>query len=85
MTNAGFTQNDTAIRPVIEFGEFSYENIHVQKAKQDPESLLNWMITMIELYKDLPERSYGQWEILDTGSKEALANIPGIRRNINNS
>lgn len=71
--NAGFTESDDPIRPVIDHGEYSYTEMNVQGSKEDPASLYNWMLEMISLRKDLPEISLGNWESIDLGSENILA------------
>lgn len=71
--NGGFTENDTAVRPVIDDGAYSYEKVNVEDAKSDPGSLLNWTIQMVELRKNSPEISYGSWEFVDTDTDNVLA------------
>lgn len=71
--NAGFTNNDKAVRPVISAGPFGYKNINVAREQSDLQSLLNWTIKMVKLRKDCPEIGYGAWEILDIDSDNILA------------
>lgn len=70
--NAGFTESRKAVRPVIDFGEYSYEKVNVADQKADSTSLLQWMTEMIDLRKSSPEISYGNWEILDVEPEEVL-------------
>lgn len=70
--NAGFTESRKAVRPVIDFGKYSYEKVNVADQKADSTSLLRWMTGIIDLRKSSPEISYGNWEILDVEPEEVL-------------
>jgi maltose alpha-D-glucosyltransferase/alpha-amylase len=71
--NAGFTNNDKAVRPVINSGPFGYKDVNVADELQNEQSLLHWTIRMVKLRKDCPEIAYGSWEMPDTGSDNVLA------------
>jgi maltose alpha-D-glucosyltransferase / alpha-amylase len=71
--NAGFTNNDKPVQPVINTGVFKYADINVSDEQADSSSLLNWTVKMVKLRKKCPEISFGQWDILDTGSEGILA------------
>jgi maltose alpha-D-glucosyltransferase/alpha-amylase len=70
---AGFTKSEKPVRPVIDKGPYSYEQINVERQRRDPNSLLNWMIRMIRLRKECPEIGWGDWKVLHTGSPSVLA------------
>jgi maltose alpha-D-glucosyltransferase/alpha-amylase len=70
--NAGFSQADTTIRPVIDEGEYSYHKVNVADQRQDSSSLLNWTARMIRMRKDCPAIGLGDWEILDAGASSVL-------------
>ena len=71
--NAGFTNNDKAVRPVINSGPFGYKDVNVADELKDEQSLLHWTMRMTKLRKDCPEIAYGTWEMPDTGSDNVLA------------
>jgi len=71
--NAGFTSADTAFRPVINTGEYGYQNLNVAKQFRDPNSFLNWTSKMIKLRKSCPEIGLGDYTLLDSGSPDILA------------
>jgi maltose alpha-D-glucosyltransferase / alpha-amylase len=71
--NAGFSQADSVVRPLVSRGPFAYENVNVEEQQRDPDSLLGWMTGMIRLRKQCPEIGWGDWRILPTGSRNVLA------------
>jgi len=71
--NAGFSQADSLVRPVVSRGPFSYENVNVEEQQREPDSLLRWMTGMIRLRKQCPEIGWGDWRIVPTGSRSVLA------------
>lgn len=70
--NGGFSKADQLINPVVSHGYYAYEHTNVENQRRDPNSLLNWMTTLIRLRKECPEIGYGDWEIMDTGYTEIL-------------
>ncbi|GAB3165412.1 alpha-amylase family protein [Telluribacter humicola] len=72
---AGFSEADELIHPVIDEGPYSYQHLNVEAQKRDPHSLLNWMTSLIRLRKECPEIGWGEWEILDTGEPKILGMI----------
>ncbi|GAB3528363.1 alpha-amylase family protein [Pontibacter brevis] len=70
--NAGFSQADKLVLPVIEEGPYSYKHVNVENQRRKPDSLLNWMTALIRLRKECPEIGWGEWEILDTGLPQVL-------------
>src|SRR4029079_15006852 len=71
--NAGFSQADALVRPVVSRGPFAYENVNVEEQQREPDSLLRWMTGMIRLRKQCPEIGWGDWRIVPTGSRSVLA------------
>ncbi|HEY3577538.1 MAG TPA: alpha-amylase family protein [Gaiellaceae bacterium] len=71
--NAGFSQADSLIRPLVSRGPFAYENVNVEEQQRNPDSLLRWMTDMIRLRKQCPEVGWGDWRIVPTGSRNVLA------------
>ncbi|HYG19355.1 MAG TPA: alpha-amylase family protein [Ohtaekwangia sp.] len=71
--NAGFTRSRHPVRPVIGTGEYAFETVNVEDAWQDPNSLLNWTRSMINLRNGCPEIAFGDWQIINSGSDNVLA------------
>jgi maltose alpha-D-glucosyltransferase/alpha-amylase len=71
--NAGFSQAEKLVRPVVSRGTFAYEHINVEQQQRDPESLLRWTERMIQLRKQCPEIGWGDWRIVPTGARSVLA------------
>ena len=75
LRNAGFSSAPTErlIVPLVQDGEFSYENVNVAAQQRDPNSFLNWMERMIRLRRRSPEFGIGQFEWLKTNDPAVLA------------
>ncbi|WP_198170294.1 alpha-amylase family protein [Mucilaginibacter arboris] len=71
--NAGFTNAAKPFRPVISQGEYNYHLVNVATEQKEPKSLYNWMAKLIKIRKTCPEFSFGEWEIIPSGSPEILA------------
>ena len=71
--NAGFSQAEKLVRPVVSDGTFAYEHVNVEQQQRDPESLLRWIERMIQLRKQCPEIGWGDWRIVPTGARSVLA------------
>ncbi|TPE46159.1 alpha-amylase family protein [Pontibacter mangrovi] len=69
---AGFSAADKLIHPVIDKGPYGYEHVNVDRQRRTPDSLLNWMTTMVRLRHECTEIGWGDWEILDTGNPSVL-------------
>ncbi len=61
---AGFSKANKLVHPVIGEGFYAYDHVNVETQRRDPDSLLNWMTTMIRLRKECPEIGWGTWQIL---------------------
>ncbi|GLW29790.1 alpha-amylase family protein [Actinoplanes regularis] len=61
LPNAGFSTADPEllIRPVVESGDFGYEQVNVTLQRQDPSSLLSWFERMIRTLREAPEIGTG--------------------------
>lgn len=70
--NAGFSTAKKLVLPVIEKGPYSYDMVNVETQRRSPDSLLNWMTSLIRLRQECTEIGWGQWKILDTGSPTVL-------------
>jgi maltose alpha-D-glucosyltransferase/alpha-amylase len=71
--NAGFSEAEKTIHPVISDGPFSCEQVNVAAQRRDTNSLFNRTASMIRLRKETPEIGWGDWRILKTGSRNVLA------------
>jgi glycosidase len=64
--NGGFSMADPARLPcAVVDGEFGPENVNVEDAKKDPDSLLHFMTRLTWLYRECPELAWGRLEVLD--------------------
>ena len=63
---AGFSTSKKIVHPVIKDGVWSYERINVAAQRRDPNSLLNWTVSMIRMRKECPEIGWGNFEVLNT-------------------
>lgn len=63
---AGFSEAKKLVHPVIEEGPYSYKHVNVDTSRRTPDSLLNWMTTLIRLRKECPEIGLGDWQIIKT-------------------
>lgn len=69
---AGFSESDKLIYPVISKGPFAFSHISVDEQRREPNSFLNWITAMIRLRKECPEIGWGDWTIIDTGHPQVL-------------
>jgi len=70
---AGFSGARKLIHPVISSGPYAYDNVNVETQRRAPDSLLNWMTSLIRLRQECIEIGWGAWSILDTGVPAVLA------------
>jgi maltose alpha-D-glucosyltransferase / alpha-amylase len=70
---AGFTESDKPVLPVIAAGPYGFEHVNVAAQKRDPNSLMDWTERMIRMRKEVPEIGWGDFSILATGKPEILA------------
>ena len=70
---AGFTENDRPVIPVISEGPYGFEHVNVAAQKRGPNSLMDWTERMIRMRKEVPEIGWGDFAILATGTPEVLA------------
>ncbi|MCG5467576.1 alpha-amylase family protein [Micromonospora sp. LAH09] len=65
--NAGFSTADPEklVRPVIDKGEFGYQNVNVTAQRSDPKSLLAWFERMIRTLREAPEIGSGSTTHID--------------------
>ena len=70
---AGFTQSDHPILPVISDGPYGFQHINVADQRRDPNSLLNWMERIIRMRKEVPEIGWGDFSFVSAGTSQVLA------------
>jgi maltose alpha-D-glucosyltransferase/alpha-amylase len=70
--NAGFSTADQLVHPVIDKGPFSFDMLNVETQRRSPQSLLNWMTSLIRLRHECTEIGWGDWYMLETGSPTVL-------------
>jgi maltose alpha-D-glucosyltransferase/alpha-amylase len=73
--NGGFStaDPDQMVRPILKEPPFGYEGVNVQDQRANPDSLLNWMATLIRARKESGAIGSGVWSALETGSDAVLA------------
>jgi maltose alpha-D-glucosyltransferase/alpha-amylase len=74
---AGFTTASESKLPrkLLRDGPFGYRELNVEAQRQDRGSILNWMERAIRTRKEWPEFGWGEWQVLGTRSKAALAHL----------
>jgi maltose alpha-D-glucosyltransferase/alpha-amylase len=70
---AGFTQGDKPILPVISGGAYGFEHVNVAEQRRDPNSLLNWLERLIRMRKEVPEIGWGDFTVLRVAGHDVLA------------
>jgi hypothetical protein len=60
------------ITPVVR-GRFGPEHVNVDDQRRDPNSLLNFMATLIRRYRECPELGWADFTLLEQPHKEVLA------------
>ncbi|WP_299817936.1 alpha-amylase family protein [uncultured Pontibacter sp.] len=73
--NGGFSKavDKELIRPIIDKGEYGYQNVNVVQQQHDGGSLLNWMERVIRLRRQSPEFGDGEYTILETKDSRLFA------------
>jgi maltose alpha-D-glucosyltransferase/alpha-amylase len=71
--NAGFSNADSLVRPVVSRGPFAHEHVNVEEQQREPDSFLRWITGLIRLRKQCPEVGWGDWRIVPSGSRTVLA------------
>ncbi|MBB5457790.1 alpha-amylase family protein [Paraburkholderia sp. Cpub6] len=69
----GFTSHSNPPVPTICGGAYGFERVNVAKQRRDPDSFLNWTERMIRMRKEVPEISWGDFEVLPTSRNNVLA------------
>jgi maltose alpha-D-glucosyltransferase/alpha-amylase len=70
--HAGFSRARKIVRPAIDDDTYGYRTVNVADQRRDPMSLLNWTERRIRMRRECPEITWGQFEILRTGTSEVL-------------
>ena len=70
---AGFTESNKPILPVISDGPFAYSHVNAAQQRRDPNSMLNWMERIIRMRKEIPEVGWGDFEFIATRDISVLA------------
>ena len=70
---AGFSTGKKLIHPVIDKGPYAYDQMNVETQRRTPDSLLNWMTSLIRLRQECTEIGWGDWRIIETGTPTVLA------------
>jgi trehalose synthase len=72
--NGGFStaRPSRLVSPVVE-GGFAAEHVNVEDQRRDPDSLLNFMSTLIRRYRQSPELGWASFEVLDQPHHDVLA------------
>jgi maltose alpha-D-glucosyltransferase/alpha-amylase len=70
--NGGFSTAKKTVRPVISDPVYGYQRVNVAEQRRDPNSLLNWLERSIRRRRELPEISWGDWQILDVPKSDVL-------------
>src|SRR5215813_3097516 len=71
--NAGFSQAEHLVLPVVSGGEYGYEKVNVAAEQRDPGSFLNWMERMTRLRLRSPEFGNSRCEWLEASDPAVLA------------
>jgi maltose alpha-D-glucosyltransferase/alpha-amylase len=69
----GFTKHPRPPVATISGGPYGFDRVNVAKQRRDPESFLNWTERMIRMRREVPEISWGDFEVLRTSRKDVLA------------
>jgi maltose alpha-D-glucosyltransferase/alpha-amylase len=64
--NGGFSTADPSrFRNPMPGGEYAPEHVNVGAQLRDPDSLLQWIMRLIETYRECPELAWGHYQVLD--------------------
>ena len=75
-TNGGFSDAPPRrLRRPLTSGAFGPEFVNVADQRRDPDSMLNFMKTLIRRYRECPELGWGEFELLDTPQPAVLAHL----------
>ncbi|MET1054362.1 MAG: alpha-amylase family protein [Pedobacter sp.] len=71
--NSGFSTDSITVRPVIGYGDYSFQKVNVADESADKNSLLSFIKNLVEIRKLHPEIGLGEWKILDAGNSNIMA------------
>jgi maltose alpha-D-glucosyltransferase/alpha-amylase len=73
--NGGFSTAplDHYVRPIVAEGDYGFERVSVATQRQNPDSLLNWLVSLIRTRRECPEIGAGRCRVIDTGNDAILA------------
>jgi maltose alpha-D-glucosyltransferase/alpha-amylase len=71
--HAGFTKSNKPIVPVIDEGPYGFHYVNAAQQRRDPDSMLNWTERIIRMRKEVPEIGWGDFTVLETGTRAVLA------------
>jgi maltose alpha-D-glucosyltransferase/alpha-amylase len=69
---AGFTQSDKPIVPVIGDGPYGFTHVNAAGQRRDPNSMLNWTERIIRMRKEVPEIGWGDFAVIEVGDRAVL-------------
>ncbi len=61
------------VRPMVTGGGYGYEEVSVGRMRADPDSLLNWMASLMRTRRECSEIGTGAWSVMETGNDAVLA------------
>lgn len=70
--SAGFSPAEKLVHPVISKGPYAFDVMNVETQRRTPDSLLNWMTSLIRLRQECAEIGWGDWRILETNTPTVL-------------
>lgn len=71
--NAGFSSAKRTVRPVIDWGEYGYRRVNVEAQLADSDSLLQFLMRLIQVRKESMEIGRGDYDVVPTGTDQVLA------------
>ncbi len=63
---------DRYVRPIVADGDYGFERVSVAAQRNDPDSLLNWLVALIRTRRECPEIGAGRCQVIDTGNDAIL-------------
>jgi maltose alpha-D-glucosyltransferase/alpha-amylase len=72
--NGGFSDADPneLVRPPVSDGAFGYETLNLKAQRADPDSLVNWIASLIRVRKECAAIGTGEWSAVETGNDAIL-------------
>ena len=73
--NGGFSSapDDELVRPMLVDGEYGYQSVNVSSQRGEPDSLVNWMASLMRVRKESAEIGCGDWSLVETGQDSVFA------------